>query len=220
VRDDADLAHIHPITGGESVSRRDAHRHHGARRCDHRFQHVTLVCRRSAQDRVQHDDRGDGQCRQQRQHVRTVRAAVHTELVLDDHHVALVELIGRASRPGWITDHDVRHDHSPARWLRRVEQASHAPVGHPRGRQRVQQRGSEGRQPALGRRVGADETETIRHQGLPSTRPPRHTARDLTREIQTAGRVGTRRSSTRPSRAGRSLRRSHTETRGLGEPAP
>ena len=107
---------------------------------------------------MQHDDRRHRQRVDDPQDVDAVRPAVDAVLVLDDHHVEAVEATNRSAGTVRGTVHQLRHHIRTGPRLDLVDHLHHSE----RPRREVQvldESGTERRQAALRRRVGADHAD-------------------------------------------------------------
>jgi hypothetical protein len=175
VRDDGQLAGVDPVAGGQALAGGVGHQDHRVRRGHDAFEDRLLQRRRGGEHGVQDHDRRDGQVAQQRQHLVAVVTGVDAVLVLDDRHVEAVQCV---RGPGPSADViGLPGVHDP--WCGEVgtrtvtgtvvsgQQPDHT-SGHTTRREMGGECRIEGRQPALGGRIGAEKAVRGGHGSMPS----------------------------------------------------
>ena len=158
VRDHHDLRRIGSVARDEPSAGGLRQGHDDVGRGEQLQQDVPLRRRRVLKDGVQHDDRRHRQRIDDPQDVDPVRAAVDAVLVLDDHHVEAVEVTDGGTGTVRGAVHQLRHHLRAGSRLGLVDELHHAE--RPRRELHVlDESGTERRQAALGRRVGADHAD-------------------------------------------------------------
>ena len=157
VGDDGDLGGIHRVPDEQPISGGIGHRDHRGGRCHDLLQQRLLRGGRIAEDGVQHHDAGNREPAQQRRDLVAVSARIDAVLVLNDRHVIGVEGGRRLPPAGRGTRLPGVHDAGSGTLVVTGDRDAHGAVRRAVTVEVRGQGGVERRQPAAGRRTGAQE---------------------------------------------------------------
>jgi hypothetical protein len=171
-----DLGRVRAVDVKQPRPGRPRHRDDRAGGVDDVLEDRALPRGRLREDGVQHHDARHPQRVEQRHEVLAVEAAVDAVLVLDNRDIEAVQHLERGRRAPAGPVHEVMHDLGPGPRQGLpgpglVENADHACViAWPA--QVSEQRGAEGREPALRRRIGAEQRVRPAHNAAARAATP------------------------------------------------